>query len=90
MPVSRPFKAPAQTGATATAEIVQEPPTAAPEDTGGQGGGGDPDGGSKTPPAADPATEPPAGGGPADQRESTEVTEDVAVEARPRHPTRRP
>ena len=66
MPVSRRFKAPAQTGASATAEIVQEPPTAAPGDTAGQGGDGDSDGGSASPPAADPAAEPPADGGSAE------------------------
>ena len=82
MPRSFPFTHHlAPTGASATAVIVQEPPTAAPGDTGAEGGGGDPDGGSASPAAADPAAEPPAGDGPADQRELTEVTEDVALEA---------
>ena len=75
------FKPPAPPNAHLTAGIIHRSPYDAQGGTGGQGGGGDPDGGSKTPPAADPATEPPAVGGPADQRESTEVTEDDALEA---------
>ena len=77
MPPKVAFKPPAPTGAPATAEIIQEPPTAAaPEDTGGQGGGGDPDGGSGTAPA-DSATEP--GGPAANGRQSPELPEEDAA-----------
>ena len=68
MPPRRPFTHHlAPTGASATAEIVEEsPPTAAPGDAAEQGGDGDPDGDSASPAAADPAAEPPTDGGSAE------------------------